>query len=130
MERPVMFAVCLLLGAGLVLGGAVSCEPRPLEIEVRHTASSEAGVSVAAVSGTISNAGSSAVSVPNVRVAFRDQRSTDILVREAPPSVRTLAPDERATFSARIENPPPDAADVEVYLVGQRPSWWERLFSR
>ena len=120
MERPVFFAVCLLLGAGLVLGGAASCEPRGLEIQAGFSASTEGGVGVTTVSGTIVNTSDRTVSVPNVRIALRDMRSVDILVREVPPSRSSLGPHDRATFSARFENPPPDAADAEVSLVGHR----------
>lgn len=128
MKWPLMLAACILFGAGIVVVGATSFEPRRLKIEVSHIASTEAGVPVATISGAILNTGDKTVPVPNVRIAFRNQQGVDILVRETVPSRRSLGPGDHATFSVRVEHPPADAADVEVYLVGARPTFLERLF--
>ena len=129
MEKPVMFAVCLL-GAGLVLAGVVSCEPRRFEIEASQTTSIEGSVPVTTISGTILNTSGKTLSLPNVRLAFRDEHGVDIIVRDTPPSRRSLAPNGCATFSTRVENPPAKAYDFEIYLVGQKPSPLEAFFWR
>jgi hypothetical protein len=124
-----MLALCLLTSAVLVFAAVVCCDPKGLELEASHKASIEMSVHVSTISGTILNASTNTVSVPNVRIAFRDVDGAELLVRETPPSRRSLGPGDRAMFSARFANPPPDACSVEVYLVGmEHPEWWELPF--
>jgi hypothetical protein len=131
MDRSEMFALCLLTGAALLLAAVVGCDPRGLELEARHKTSIERSVRVSTISGTILNSGADTVSVPDVRVAFRDVRGAEVAGRAAPPNRRSLGPGDRAIFSVRFDNPPPNAVDAEVHLVEtERPGWWERFWDR
>jgi Protein of unknown function (DUF3426) len=87
---------------------------RGFRIIASHTQELDKTVPVIAIKGQIINETDRELPVPRVRLAVRDQSGKEIYHWTVHADQQRLGPRESGTFSARLESPPADAADLEV----------------
>jgi hypothetical protein len=80
------------------------------------TQSQELNGSVPTISikGQIINETDRELPVPKIRLAVRDKDGTELYHWTVLADQQRLGPREEGSFTARLESPPPDAADLEV----------------
>jgi hypothetical protein len=83
-------------------------------IEVTYQPEAGSAVPAIAIKGKIINETDREMSVPKVRLAVRDHAGKELYHWIVPADQDRLGPGGQGTFNARLESPPPDAADVEV----------------
>lgn len=69
------------------------------------------------VSGSVINISRTSQPGASVRIGLRDEQGAEVAVLLAPLDRDMLAPGESASFSARLENPPVAALDIELYFI-------------
>ena len=84
------------------------------KIVASHTQELDKTVPVIAIKGQIINETDRERAVPKVRLAVRDQSGKEIYHWTVLADQQRLGPREQGTFSARLESPPAEAADLEV----------------
>ena len=72
---------------------------------------------VLTVTGTIINISSITQPAADVRISLRDENMQEVAVLTAPVAVSTLAPGAETAFSARLENPPVAAFNLQLSFV-------------
>jgi hypothetical protein len=82
--------------------------------ELKVTKSTQDGVSVLAVEGSIVSAASVPVEVPRLRFAMRNEVGSEIYAWTAMPSREVLGPGETLQFRSRLASPPGEGRDVSV----------------
>lgn len=87
---------------------------RGFKIIASHTQELDKTVPVIAIKGQIINETDRELPVPKVRLAVRDQAGKEIYHWTVLADQQRLGPHEQGTFSARLESPPAEAADLEV----------------
>jgi hypothetical protein len=87
---------------------------RGFKIIASHTQELDKTVPVIAIKGQIINETDRELAVPKVRLAVRDQSGKEIYHWTVLADQSRLGPHEQGTFSARLESPPAEAADLEV----------------
>ena len=87
---------------------------RGFKIIASHTQELDKTVPVIAIKGQIINETDRELPVPKLRLAVRDQAGREIYHWTVLADQQRLGPREQGTFSARLESPPADAADLEV----------------
>ena len=87
---------------------------RGFKIIASHSQELDNTVPVIAIKGQIINETDRELAVPKVRLAVRDQGGQGNLSLDGPRRSVALGPHEQGTFSARLESPPAEAADLEV----------------
>lgn len=87
---------------------------RGFKIIATHSQELNNTVPVIAIKGQIINETDRELAVPKIRLAVRDQRGRELYHWTVLADQQRLGPREEGTFSARLESPPPDAADLEV----------------
>jgi predicted Zn finger-like uncharacterized protein len=86
--------------------------------DVRFARQNDGGVALLTVSGAIVNAASHAAPAPGIRISLRDGIDRELAHQEVEGDGGKLAPGAEARFTARLTDPPPEARNVEVRLVG------------
>lgn len=87
---------------------------RGFKIIASHTQELDKTVPVIAIKGQIINETDRDLPVPKVRLAVRDQSGKEIYHWTVLADQQRLGPHEQGTFSARLDNPPAAAVDLEV----------------
>lgn len=87
---------------------------RGFKIIATHKQELNNSVPVIAINGQIINETDSELPVPKIRLAVRDQDGRELYHWTVLADQPRLGPRAEGTFSARLESPPPDAADLEV----------------
>jgi len=82
--------------------------------DVAYRRSMEAGQSVLAVTGRLTNTTSRELPVPQIRVALIDDDRHELYHWTFVPSVMTLRPGQTASFVTRLTNPPAGARQFEL----------------
>jgi hypothetical protein len=87
---------------------------RGFKIIATHSQELNNTVPVISIKGQIINETDRELAVPKIRLAVRDQRGRELYHWTVLADQQRLGPREEGTFSARLESPPPEAADLEV----------------
>ena len=87
---------------------------RGFKIIATHTQELGDTGTVIAIKGRIINETDRELAVPKVRLAVRDQAGKELWHQIVLADQQRLGPREEGTFNARLENPPPEAVDLEV----------------
>jgi len=96
---------------------AVGLKANPTGIDIQDVTyhrGSEAGQSVLAVTGILTNATSRELPVPQIRVALIDDDRHELYHWTFVPGVMTLRPGQSAKFVTRLSNPPSGARHFEL----------------
>jgi predicted Zn finger-like uncharacterized protein len=86
--------------------------------DVRFARERDGEVALLTVSGAIVNAASAAAPAPRVRISLRDGIDRELAHQEIEGGERSLGPGAEVRFTARLTDPPPEARNVEIRLVG------------
>ena len=87
---------------------------RGFKIIATHSQELNNAVPVIAIKGQIINETDRERAVPKIRLAVRDGNGRELYHWTVLADQRSLGPKAEGTFSARLESPPPDAAELEV----------------
>jgi hypothetical protein len=85
--------------------------------DLRATQEAHDGVAVLVIEGTIENVTGSAVSVPRLRFALRNEARTELVSWTAPPEQGTLDAGAALPFRSRLAAPSADGTDVLVRFL-------------
>jgi hypothetical protein len=85
--------------------------------DLRATREAHDGVFVLVIEGMIENVTDSAVSVPRLRFALRNEARDELMSWTARPEAGTLDAGEALPFRSRLAAPPPDGNDVLVRFL-------------
>jgi predicted Zn finger-like uncharacterized protein len=106
-HAPQMASLYEALGLGVNLRGLTFTD-------IKATRSTQDGVSVLMVEGSIVSAASVPVEVPRLRFAMRNEVGSEIYAWTAMPSREVLGPGETLPFRSRLASPPGEGRDVSV----------------
>lgn len=87
---------------------------RGFKIIATHTQELNNAVPVISIKGQIINETNRELAVPKIRLAVRDQAGKELYHWTVLADQQRLGPHAEGSFTARLESPPPDAADLEV----------------
>lgn len=87
---------------------------RGFKIIATHSQELNGSVPTIAIKGQIINETDRELPVPKIRLAVRDKDKRELYHWTVLADQQRLGPREEGSFSARLESPPPDAADLEV----------------
>jgi predicted Zn finger-like uncharacterized protein len=87
---------------------------------VKLTGETHEGVPVMVIDGVIVNAAKTAVEVPRMRFALRNQAGLEVYAWTALPTRSFLNEGESLPFRTRLASPPADARDVQVRFFNRR----------
>lgn len=107
--------------AGLYAAAGLPVNLRGLEFrDVDTVETSDNGVPLLVVRGTIANVTEGAVEVPRLRLAVRGASGREIFVWTAMPSKHELEAGEALPFFAQLASPPAEGREVAVRFLGTR----------
>ncbi len=75
-------------------------------------------IPIIVIKGELINETDSELEAPGVRIAVRDRAGKELLNWIVKPDQEMVGPRGKATFSARLESPPPQADSLEVGIAG------------
>lgn len=84
---------------------------------VKFERSHAGNVPLLIISGTIVNPSQHVARAPRIRLALQDSVQREMGHEEIDPDQAEIAPGGQARFTARVNNPPPEARMIEVTLV-------------
>jgi predicted Zn finger-like uncharacterized protein len=107
--------------AGLYAVAGLPVNIRGLEFrDVNTVETTENGVPLLVVRGTIENVTEEDVDVPRLRLAVRGTSGREIFVWTAMPSKQELSAGEALPFFAQLASPPAEGREVAVRFIGAR----------
>jgi predicted Zn finger-like uncharacterized protein len=87
---------------------------RGFKIIATHSQEMNGSVPTIAIKGQIINETDRELEVPKIRLSVRDKDKRELYHWTVLADQQKLGPREEGSFTARLESPPPDAADLEV----------------
>jgi len=87
---------------------------RGFKIIATHSQEMNGSVPTIAIKGQIINETDRELAVPKIRLSVRDKDQKELYHWTVLADQQRLGPHEEGSFTARLESPPPDAADLEV----------------